>query len=47
MSLVVSERLADMRKLLVRAALDILRLENRVSELEEACKIPAAERFTR
>jgi len=34
-----------MRALLIRAALDILRLENRVSELEDRCRIPVAERF--
>ena len=46
MSLVVTERMADMKKLLIRAALDILRLENRVEELEAACKVPPAERFS-
>lgn len=36
----------EMRRLLVRAALDILMLENRVYELETACKIPASKRFS-
>jgi hypothetical protein len=36
----------EMRRLLVRAALDILMLENRVYELETACKIPNAKRFS-
>lgn len=36
----------EMRRLLVRAALDILMLENRVAELETACKIPSRGRFS-
>ena len=36
----------EMRRLLVRAALDILMLENRVYELETQCSIPNAERFS-
>ena len=36
----------EMRRLLVRAALDILMLENRVYELETARKIPNARRFS-
>jgi len=35
-----------MRRLLIRAALDILMLENRVYELETQCKIPDAKRFS-
>ena len=33
----------EMRRLLIRAALDILRLENRVDELETRCGIPPAD----
>lgn len=35
-----------MKKLLWRATVDILKLENRVEELEEQLKIPIENRFT-
>jgi hypothetical protein len=36
----------EMRRLLVRAALDILMLENKVYELETQCSIPDTQRFS-
>lgn len=35
-----------MRDLLIRASLDILKLENKVYELETRCKVSDADRFT-
>jgi hypothetical protein len=42
----MTEGVLRMRELLIRAALDILKLENRVAELETLARIPVNELFT-